>query len=393
MECKKDDQKKNKTSTFTPTRRGFIKGVTAAAVGGAASSIAAPLAAASKGFKDYGCDMHRRQAYRTSYDPASIGGPVPSKRSNHAVFRWLGTVNFEICYKGQIFLFDNYYDTVPKSLIGTWRSPDLGFEAADVTRATAIFVGHAHFDHMSDTAQVALQTGAPVFGHQTVADKLIEQGVPEEQITVIGDGDVFKFRGLKVEAVHMYHSSFSPTDPPGPGKSIMPAETKDQFNTLTKAEWGYPALTDAELAELDAIKQKGSWDSSIRGEGTFGYLFTFGRDFKAFLYDSHNPEMTPSFKSLMNRIGSVDIGTVGYQGGTAERLTEYVWPVVEAYRAKFLWPIHNDTTPGFRLHVSPQHLATTAKETFPDRHTILPTYREPVTFNVWRHERVSLDMD
>jgi L-ascorbate metabolism protein UlaG (beta-lactamase superfamily) len=300
-------------------------------------------------------------------------------------------VNFEICYQGQIFLFDNYYDTVPKSLIGTWRSPDLGFEAADVTRATAIFVGHAHFDHMSDTAQVALQTGARVYGHQTVADKLMEQGVPEEQITVIGDGDVFKFRGLKAETVHMYHSSFSPTGD-GPGKSIMPEETKDQFNALTKAEWGYPALTDEEKDELDAIKQKGSWDRSIKGEGTFGYLLTFGRNFTAFLYDSHNPEMTPSFKAMMARLGNVDIGTVGYQGGTAERLTEYVWPVVEAYKANYLWPIHNDTTPGFRLHVSPQHLALTAKDTFPKRRTIISTYREPVIFDIRRRERISLDM-
>jgi hypothetical protein len=149
---------------------------------------------------------------------------------------------------------------------------------------------------------------------------------------------------------------------------------------------------DEEKDELDAIKQKGSWDRSIKGEGTFGYLLTFGRNFTAFLYDSHNPEMTPSFKAMMARLGNVDIGTVGYQGGTAERLTEYVWPVVEAYKANYLWPIHNDTTPGFRLHVSPQHLALTAKDTFPKRRTIISTYREPVIFDIRRRERISLDI-
>jgi L-ascorbate metabolism protein UlaG (beta-lactamase superfamily) len=387
---KRDDHKKDETSNCTASRRGFIKGVTAAAIGGAATSIAGPIATASASF---GHHRGRPHAYRTSWEPACIGGPVPPKNSRHAIFRRLGTVNFEICYRGQVFLFDNYYDIVPDSLYGTWRCPELGFRAEDVTRATAIFVGHAHFDHMADTAQVALQTGAPVYGHQTVADKLIEQGVSPDQITIVEDGDVSNFRGLQVEAVHMYHSSFSPTDPPGPGKSIMPAETKDQFNALTRAEWGHPPLSEAEKAFLDGTKDKGSWDRTIRGEGTYGFLFTFGRDFTALMYDSHNPEMTPAFQALIDRLGSVDIGTVGFQGGTAERLSEYVWPVVMAYKAKYLWPIHNDTTPGFRLHASPQHLALLAKDSFPDRHTIIPLYREPVCFDVRRHKRVSLDMD
>ena len=398
----KNENRETKTSALTPTRRGFLKGVTAAAIGGAATGIGGPVASASACFGDkwgFG-NWWQPQDYRTSWEPACIGGPVPPRNSNHAIIRWLGTVNFEICYRGQIFLFDNYYDIVPESIYGTWRCPELGFRAEDVTRATAIFVGHAHYDHMADTAQVALQTGAPVYGDQIVADTLIEQGVPEDQITVIGNGDVFNYRDLTVEAVHIYHSSYSPTGD-GPGRTIMPDDDssseldgiKDEFNSLTNAEWGYPPLTDEEEAFIDATKARGSFDSKIKAEGTFGYLFTFANRLTAFLYDSHNPELSPAFEALMDRIGSVDIGTVGFQGGTAEHLSEYVWPVVEAYKAKYLWPCHNDTTPGYRLQASPQHLALLAKETFPDRHTIIPLYREPVCFDVKKRKRVSLDMD
>jgi L-ascorbate metabolism protein UlaG (beta-lactamase superfamily) len=294
-------------------------------------------------------------------------------------------VNFEICFRDQVFLFSNYYDKAPQSLRGTWRYPDLGFAAKDVTRATAIFVGHAHGDHMSDTAQVARQTGAPVFGHRTVHDKLVTQGIDTGRVTQIKNGDVFNFRGVTVEAVHMYHSSLFNT--------IMPSETVDQYRALMEAEWAHPPLTAEEKAEMAAIRAKGSRDPDIREFGTYGFLFTFGGGFTAFMYDSHNPVLTEEFQAVMARLGSVDVGTVGYQGGTAERLSEYVWPVVLAYQAKYLWPTHNDVTPTGRQHVAVQHLAQIAKNKFPDRHTIISLYREPVCFDIRKHKRISLDME
>jgi L-ascorbate metabolism protein UlaG (beta-lactamase superfamily) len=378
MENKRDGKKKEGTSKFVPARRGFLKNITAAAVGGAAAGIAPACAH----FTHHAEHPH---GYRTSWECGCTGGPVPHKSSHHVVFRWLGSVNFEICYRDQVFLFNNYYDKAPQSLKGTWRYPDLGFAAKDVARATALFIGHAHFDHMSDTALVAKQTGAPIFGHKTVHDKLVTQGIDTGQITRIKTGDVFNFRGVTVEAVHMYHSSLFNT--------IMPAESANHYHALMAAEWGYPPLTDEEQAEMEAIREKGSWAPDIKEFGTYGFLFTFENDFTVFLYDSHNSVLTDEFKAVMARLGSVDIGTVGYQGGTAERLSEYVWPVVLAYQAKYLWPTHNDVTPTGRQHVATQHLAQTAKNNFPDRHTIISLYREPVCFDIKKHRRISLDME
>jgi L-ascorbate metabolism protein UlaG (beta-lactamase superfamily) len=114
-----------------------------------------------------------------SYTPAVAGGPMPPPDSDVVVVRWLGNANFEFAHKGKVYLFDAYFDRTP-------RSHDLGFKAADVTKAEAIFVSHAHFDHISDIGPVAKQTGAPVVGAPITAEAAKKLGAPEGQIVVKG---------------------------------------------------------------------------------------------------------------------------------------------------------------------------------------------------------------
>ena len=90
-----------------------------------------------------------------SYTPAVTGGPMPSAKSDTVVIRWLANANFEFAYKGKVYLFDAYFDRTP-------RAHNLGFKAADVTKADAIFVSHAHFDHISDIGPVADRPARPL---------------------------------------------------------------------------------------------------------------------------------------------------------------------------------------------------------------------------------------
>src|SRR5665213_3893727 len=106
--------------------------------------------------------------------PALIGGLVPSAASDTAVLRWLGTANYEIAYKGKVFLFDTYYDR-------PGRTRPIGFKVEQVKRADVIFIGHAHSDHISDIAAVAKQTGALVVGSKISVDTAIKLGVPGSQ--------------------------------------------------------------------------------------------------------------------------------------------------------------------------------------------------------------------
>src|SRR6202045_3186736 len=69
--------------------------------------------------------------------PAAIGGPLLPKTSETAVFRWLANANYEIDYRGQVFLFDTYYNRKA-------RNRPLGFTAEEGKRASVIFLGHGH---------------------------------------------------------------------------------------------------------------------------------------------------------------------------------------------------------------------------------------------------------
>ena len=118
----------------------------------------------------------------SSYQAAVTGGPLPPPDSDVVVIRWLGNANFEFGYKNKVYLFDAYFDRTP-------RSHPLGFKAADVSKAEAIFISHAHFDHISDIGPVARQTGAPVIGAPLTAEVAQKLGVPEKQIIVAKGGE------------------------------------------------------------------------------------------------------------------------------------------------------------------------------------------------------------
>ena len=128
---------------------------------------------------------------------------MPPPESDTIVVRWLGNANFEFAYKGKVYLFDAYFDRTP-------RSHDIGFKAADVSKAEAIFVSHAHFDHISDIGPVARKTGAPVIGAPLTAEIAKTLGAPESQIVVAKGGETMKFGDATVEIALAQHSTIQP---------------------------------------------------------------------------------------------------------------------------------------------------------------------------------------
>ena len=112
-----------------------------------------------------------------SLTPVSAGGPAP-KSQDTVVVRWLGWTNYEVAYRRDVFLLDAYYDRGP-------RMHPIGVAPADIKKANAIFIGHAHFDHMSDAAAVAKQTAAPVVGASFASEVLARGGAPAGSSTPI----------------------------------------------------------------------------------------------------------------------------------------------------------------------------------------------------------------
>lgn len=80
-------------------------------------------------------------------------------------------------------------------------------KADDLEKVDLIIVSHGAFDHMQDTAQIAIKHGCPVICGGEVKPLLVEQGVPAEQITITVWGLMVEEAGIKVRPVQSMHRS------------------------------------------------------------------------------------------------------------------------------------------------------------------------------------------
>src|SRR6516164_11544961 len=247
-----------------------------------------------------------------SYTPAVVGGPMPPPDSDTVVVRWLGNANFEFAHRGKVYLFDAYFDRTP-------RSHPIGFKAADVSKAEAIFVSHAHFDHISDIGPVARQAGPPVIGAPLTAEVAQKLGVPEKQIIVAKGGETMKFGDATVEIALAQHST------------IQPGLT-DIYANLYKND--SPPYSDQEKDLLDHVRSLGTFDPKVITEGTLAYGLVFPSGFKAVLIGSAGP-ITPGVRALAEKLGPVDVATVAYQvHAVADTQIDYTWPFIELFKPK-----------------------------------------------------------
>jgi len=225
-----------------------------------------------------------------SYKAAVTGGPLPPPESDTVVIRWLANANFEFGYRGKVYLFDAYFDRTPRSRM-------LGFKAADVSKAEAIFISHAHFDHISDIGPVARQTGAPVVGAPITAETAKKLGAQEKQIVVAKGGETMKFGDATVEIALAEHSTIQP--------GLL-----DIYASLYSND--SPPYSDQEKTLLGYVRSLGTFDPKIITEGTLAYGLVFPSGFKAVLIGSAGP-ITPGLRTLADKLGPVDVALDGIE--------------------------------------------------------------------------------
>ena len=297
--------------------------------------------------------------------PASVGGPMPPR--GVMTIRWLGTTNFEIAYRGQVVLFDAYYDRGP-------RMRPIGVLPADIHRADLILLGHAHFDHISDIQPISANTGAPVMGAQTATDTALALGVAASQlITVTGTGgERFDFPGFSVEPILAQHST-------------LDSNVLDAFASAISVALGAP--TAEELAAEEAIRARGTFSPNVITQGTIAYLITLDTGFRLIYRDSAGP-ITAYEQEAMARIGGrTDVAIVAYMGQyDASRQIAATLPLVELYNPRLMLPAHHDELAGFFLDIGIEPLFLAIRDQLPGTRTVSSLYREPVCINVRRNK-------
>src|SRR5216683_1028399 len=262
-----------------------------------------------------------------SLTPAAAGGPVPHD-DDRLVVRYLGTTNYELAYRNQVILLDTYYDRGP-------RNRPIGLIPDQVTRADVIFLGHGHFDHMSDASSIASRLGIRAIGGPPTYEKLLTQGLSDGQaVRITGTGgELFRFRGFTVEPVLAHHS-------------VLSGAVIGAFTTAIQTELGKPT---PEQAAAEAV---------VLARGTF------------------DPRV------LMARIGHTDVAIVAYVGHyVQETQIPVTMALVSLFNPRFYLPAHHDEIRDIFTDLGLEPLFLTMR----DETNIKPIsllYRGAVCFNV-----------
>jgi L-ascorbate metabolism protein UlaG (beta-lactamase superfamily) len=297
---------------------------------------------------------------------ASTGGPTVKDKKT-LLIRWMGFTNYELVYGDHVILLDQWYDRA-----GT-QYKDLGFSPSDVTRADLMLVGHAHYDHMADTAQVGNQTHAPIIAAPITVTKLMTQSVnPAQIVRVTGTtGEVLNFPKLGF------------TVQPILGRHGQPPAFTNAFGAAYKA--AAPVPTPGEASALATILARGSSDPLITTEGTIAYVFTFEDGFKLAWRDSGGV-MTDFEKQAMAKIGPVDVllGAVA-ANVIAESQAKILLPMLETYRPTVYIPGHHEEEVGGKVDRATEPLFQYAKNEFPLMTTISKQFAEPTCFDTQKN--------
>jgi L-ascorbate metabolism protein UlaG (beta-lactamase superfamily) len=304
----------------------------------------------------------------------------------------------ELTYKNQVFLLSAYFD----------RGPDfemLTVNPKDVKRADAIFLGHGHFDHMSDAVKIALQTGAKIYAQKVTIDMIKGVGedplnpkynpllkVPKNQLVTIKDGDTFDFNGFKVEAVRMHHSG---KDQYAENERIydqVPVAVNNAFRALktamytkTAAQTAWENASPYNFPPLPGPPPITPDIGYLMQKDVLGLLFTFGKDFTFFYHDSMNFALTKELEELMARIKKTDIASVAYAGSPAQYAVPWGMPETKMLNPHYVIPNHH--WPSHDMDVNPYAVAV--RNEIPGASVLSLMPNQVSCFNVRNHELIS----
>ncbi len=288
--------------------------------------------------------------------PATIGGPMLSAKSDTMVFRWLANANYEIAYRGKVYLFDTYYDRKA-------RTTPLGFTAAQVKTANIIFLGHGHFDHISDIVPVAKQTNAPVVGAPITIETAVKMGLPPQQATTVRGGETLHYDGLTVDIGLAHHAVVEPG---------LTAELASIYKLDARPN------TPEEAATTAAVMARGTNSPDVADKGTLAFGLTFENGFKVVVLDSAGP-ITDGDRQLAQKLGPVDVAIIGYQAhAVAERQVGETFPLVQLFHPRLYLPSHHDGSFGTWLDIGVEPLFETIRDDQPDTNFLSPLYRSPI---------------
>jgi hypothetical protein len=119
-------------------------------------------------------------------------------------FRWLGVAGIELTYAGEILVIDPFFTRPPFWRMWLGRvEPNHPLIAAALPGCNHILVSHAHWDHVMDVPDIALNTGARILGSTNTCALVKACGVPKDQVRA---GDEVQLGSFGVKVIAAQHS-------------------------------------------------------------------------------------------------------------------------------------------------------------------------------------------
>jgi hypothetical protein len=173
--------------------------------------------------------------------------------------------------------------------------------ADDFKESHRHFIGHPHFDRISDAATIAKQTGAMVIGAAAGGEVLSKGGLPGPRFRAVRGGEVLQYPGVTVEAVLGHHNVIATTVPEG---------FLEKQQAALQAAALQPPLSDAESQRAEAIRAR-----EPRLEHRDGRRDQLSLHARQWLPDHvcRQPwAVTDSQRALMQKTSSVDVAMLPY---------------------------------------------------------------------------------
>lgn len=142
--------------------------------------------------------------------------PAAAFAQDEVLVRWLGVAGFSITAGDTTLLHDPYLSRPSfwKAATSSYEPDDAvleplfspGSPAPELARASAIWIGHSHFDHLGDAAWIARRTGARLYGSQTTLSIAEAYGLDPAQTDRVDPGHSREIGPFSVRVIRSFHA-------------------------------------------------------------------------------------------------------------------------------------------------------------------------------------------
>lgn len=162
----------------------------------------------------------------------AAASPAPAKAENLKI-KYLGTAGFILSDANRTLVLDPFISR--PSLWQTFTQPlssDPALVKHYIPDADEVLIGHAHYDHILDAAEVCKQTGARLIGSQASVMYGCSAGLPEQQMQVTQGREVIHCGAWQVIGLPSIHGKALFGRVPLAGDMTTPPPYPPKFHQL-----------------------------------------------------------------------------------------------------------------------------------------------------------------